>query len=56
MQTSFVAGLDDALRLTAGVTVFAILLALLFLPARARAAEAPEAEGSKSETGSVLAG
>jgi predicted MFS family arabinose efflux permease len=56
VQTSFVAGLDDALRLTAGVTVFAILLALLFLPARARAAEAPEAEGSKSETGSVLAG
>jgi EmrB/QacA subfamily drug resistance transporter len=45
-RTSFVAGLDDALRLTAGVTVLAILLALLFLPSRARAAgaaEAPEA-------------
>jgi EmrB/QacA subfamily drug resistance transporter len=37
-RTSFVAGLDDALRLTAGVTVVAILLTLLFLPARARAA------------------
>jgi EmrB/QacA subfamily drug resistance transporter len=53
-QTSFVAGLDDALRFTAGVTVVAILLALLFLPSRARAAGA--AKAAKSETGPVLVG
>jgi predicted MFS family arabinose efflux permease len=62
VQAAFVAGLDDALRLTAGVTVVAILLALLFLPARARAraasaAEAAEtAEAPEAETGPVLAG
>jgi hypothetical protein len=53
-QTSFVAGLDDALRFTAGATVVAILLALLFLPSRVRAAGA--AEAPKSETGPVLVG
>jgi EmrB/QacA subfamily drug resistance transporter len=59
VQTSFVAGLDDALRLTAGVTAFAIVLALIFLPARAKARAASAAETTeapKSETGSVLAG
>ena len=53
-RTSFVAGLDDALRLTAGVTVVAILLALLFLPARARApgaAEAPETATARASVG-----
>ncbi len=53
-QSSFVAGLDDALRFTAGATAVAILLALLFLPARTQAAESVEAP--KSETGPVLAG
>jgi MFS transporter, DHA2 family, multidrug resistance protein len=38
-RTAFVAGLDDALRVTAGVAVVAALLALFFLPARARTAE-----------------
>jgi len=51
-QTSFVTGLDDALRFTAGVTVVAILLALLFLPSQARAAGA--AEAPKPETDAVL--
>ena len=53
-QTAFVAGLDDALRFTAGVTVVAILLALLFLPARTQAAQS--AETPEAETGPVLAG
>ncbi len=47
-RAAFVAGMDDALRFAAGVTVVAILLALAFLPARARqaaqsATSAPEA-------------
>jgi hypothetical protein len=38
VKTAFVAGMDDAVRITAGVAVVAIVLALLFLPARALAA------------------
>jgi EmrB/QacA subfamily drug resistance transporter len=38
VKTAFVAGMDDAVRITAGVALVAIVLALLFLPARARAA------------------
>jgi DHA2 family multidrug resistance protein-like MFS transporter len=56
VRTSFVAGLDDALRLTAGVTVAAILLALLFLPSQAPAAqpaEAPEVDTAASVGGLV---
>jgi EmrB/QacA subfamily drug resistance transporter len=54
VQTAFVAGLDDALRLTAGITVIAILLALLFLPARTQTAQSAEVPGS--ETGAVPVG
>src|SRR5487761_2435671 len=46
VRTAFVAGMDDAVRVTAGVAVVGIVIALLFLPAGARAArlsEAPEA-------------
>ena len=46
VKTAFVAGMDDAVRITAGVALVAIVLALLFLPARARAARpagAPQA-------------
>jgi MFS transporter, DHA2 family, multidrug resistance protein len=34
VRTAFVAGMDDALRVTAGVAAAAIVLALLFLPGR----------------------
>jgi hypothetical protein len=50
-QTSFVAGLDDALRVAAGVAVIAIVLALLFLPARTAATQS--AEVPNRETGAV---
>jgi EmrB/QacA subfamily drug resistance transporter len=49
VKTAFVAGMDDAVRVAAGVAMIGILLALLFLPARARAAlpaDAPEAPTS----------
>jgi DHA2 family multidrug resistance protein-like MFS transporter len=36
VRTSFVAGIDDAVRLTTGVAVAAIVLALLFLPSHKR--------------------
>lgn len=39
VRTSFVAGLDDALRVAAGVAVIAIVLALAFLPARTEATQ-----------------
>jgi len=47
-QTAFVAGLDDALRVTAAVSVVAIALALLFVPGKARvpARAVGSAEGS----------
>jgi hypothetical protein len=38
VRTAFVTGMDDAVRITAGVALVAIVFALLFLPARARAA------------------
>ncbi len=37
VKSAFVAGMDDAVRITAGVALVAIIPALLFLPARARA-------------------
>jgi predicted MFS family arabinose efflux permease len=37
VKAAFVAGMDDAVRITAGVALVAIIPALLFLPARARA-------------------
>jgi MFS transporter, DHA2 family, multidrug resistance protein len=37
VRGAFVAGMDDAVRVTAGVAMVAIVLALAFLPARARA-------------------
>ena len=36
VRTSFVAGVDDAVRFTAGVAVAAVVLALLFLPSHRR--------------------
>jgi MFS transporter, DHA2 family, multidrug resistance protein len=46
IRTAFVAGMDDTLRVAAAVAVAAVVLALVFLPARMRAAgktEAPQA-------------
>jgi EmrB/QacA subfamily drug resistance transporter len=37
VKAAFVAGIDDAVRITAGVALVAIVPALIFLPARARA-------------------
>jgi predicted MFS family arabinose efflux permease len=46
VRAAFVAGMDDAVRVTAGVAIVGIVLALLFLPARARAARLVEAPGA----------
>ncbi len=54
VKTAFVAGMDDAVRITAGVALIAIVLALLFLPARARAAR--PAATSQPATGPLTAG
>lgn len=57
VQTSFVAGLDDALRVGAFVVVAGILVALAFLPARGRAGAGPAraaagaARGERALTG-----
>ncbi|MGD0862302.1 MAG: DHA2 family efflux MFS transporter permease subunit [Candidatus Limnocylindrales bacterium] len=42
VRTAFVAGIDDAVRVAALVAVAAVVLALVFLPARMRAAETAE--------------
>jgi MFS transporter, DHA2 family, multidrug resistance protein len=54
VRVAFVAGMDDAMRLTAAVSVVAILLALLFLPARARSSRT--AEATRAGRGTVAAG
>ena len=54
VKTAFVAGMDDAVRVTAGVAVVGIVLALLFLPTRAQAAGQPEA--LEAPTGQVAVG
>lgn len=51
VRAAFVAGIDDAARVTAGVAAAAIVLALVFLPNRPRAAQAgvashPEGPGA----------
>ncbi|MFI5260106.1 MAG: MFS transporter, partial [Candidatus Limnocylindrales bacterium] len=51
VKGAFVAGMDDAVRVTAGVAVVAIALALAFLPARARVAQPTEAP--QAHTGQV---
>jgi EmrB/QacA subfamily drug resistance transporter len=51
-QAAFVAGIDDALRVTAAISVVAIVLALLFLPARSRAA-APTEESLPARSGTT---
>jgi predicted MFS family arabinose efflux permease len=50
VRAAFVAGMDDAVRVTAGVAIVGIVLALLFLPARARAARLVEAPGPRPVT------
>jgi hypothetical protein len=42
VRSAFVAGMDDAMRVTAAAALVAILLALAFLPARARVARPAE--------------
>jgi MFS transporter, DHA2 family, multidrug resistance protein len=44
VKAAFVAGMDDAVRIAAGVAMAGILLALLFLPARARVARPADAQ------------
>jgi hypothetical protein len=43
VRSAFVAGMDDALRLAAAVAIVAVVLAILFLPERLRAAGKTEA-------------
>jgi hypothetical protein len=42
VRQAFVAGVDDAARVTAGVAVVAVVLALAFLPSRGHAARSGE--------------
>jgi hypothetical protein len=51
VRTSFVAGIDDAVRVAAVVAVAAVVLALAFLPGRIRAAQT--AEAPRLQTGRV---
>ena len=53
VKAAFVAGMDDAVRVTAGVAMVAIVLALLFLPARARAARPAAAPRAGTDRVSV---
>lgn len=44
VRAAFVAGMDDAVRLAAGVAAVGVVLALLFLPARAKVAETADVQ------------
>jgi EmrB/QacA subfamily drug resistance transporter len=46
VRTSFVAGIDDAVRVAAVVALAAVVLALAFLPGRTRATQTSEATGA----------
>jgi EmrB/QacA subfamily drug resistance transporter len=53
VQSAFVAGVDDAVRVAAGVALAGVVLALVFLPSRKRASETTEASQAQTDPAPV---
>jgi len=56
VRTAFVAGMDDAIRVAAGIAVVGVVLTVMFLPGRVMAARAPDAGRQKGDRQPVAAG